>query len=153
MKWDEFEAGAPDLAALARGEFERHGMALVGTLRKDGSPRISCVLPYVLDGELYLGMMWRSRKAVDLLRDSRLVLHNPISTNQGDEVEISLRGRAVEIDDEKTRRRYVGSLSEWEGRDFQLFSVDIESVGLIRYERGEQHVKVWPRGAEFTRHY
>ena len=153
MKWDEFEAGAPELAELARAEFERHGMALVGTLRRDGSPRISCVVPYLLDGELYLGMMWHSRKAVDLQRDSRLVLHNPISSNQGDEVEVSLRGRAVEIDDEKTRRRYVESLSEWEGRDFHLFSVDIESVGLIRYDRGEQHVKVWPRGAEFTRPY
>ncbi len=125
----------------------------MGTLRKDGSPRISCVLPYVLDGELYLGMMWRSRKAVDLLRDSRLVLHNPISTNQGDEVEISLRGQAVEIDDENTRRRYVESLSEWEGRDFHLFSVDIENVGLIRYERGKQHVTVWPAGTEFSRPY
>ena len=153
MKWQEFEAGAPELAELARREFERHGMALVGTLRRDGSPRISCVLPYVLDGELLLGMMWQSRKAVDLKRDSRLVLHNPISTNQGDEVEVSLRGRAVEIDDEETRRRYVESLSEWEGRDFHLFSVDIEIVGLIRYERGEQHVKVWPAGTEFTRRY
>jgi len=153
VKWETFEVGAPELAQLARMEFERHGMALVGTLRKDGSPRISCVLPYVLDGELYLGMMWRSRKAVDLLRDSRLVLHNPISTNQGDELEISLRGRAVEIDDEQTRQQYVESLPEWEGRDFHLFSVDIESVGLIRYERGEQHVKVWPRGAGFTRPY
>ena len=153
MRWAEFEASASDLAMLVRAEFERHGMALVGTLRKDGSPRISCVLPYVLDGELYLGMMWRSRKAIDLQRDSRLVLHNPISTNQGDEVEISLRGRAVEIDDEATRRRYVESLSEWEGRDFHLFSVDIESVGLIRYERGEQHVQVWPAGTEFTRRY
>jgi len=153
VKWETFEVGAPELAQLARMEFERHGMALVGTLRKDGSPRISCVLPYVLDGELYLGMMWRSRKAVDLLRDSRLVLHNPISTNQGDELEISLRGRAVEIDDEKTRQQYVESLPVWEGRDFHLFSVDIESVGLIRYERGEQHVKVWPAGTEFTRPY
>lgn len=153
MTWAEFEASASDLAMLVRAEFERHGMVLVGTLRKDGSPRISCVLPYVLDGELLLGMMWQSRKAVDLQRDSRLVLHNAISTNQGDEVEISLRGRAVEIDDEKIRRRYVESLAEWKGRDFHLFSVDIESVGLIRYERGEQHVKVWPRGSEFTRRY
>ena len=153
MRWEEFEAGAPDLAALARGELERHAMALVGTLRKDGSPRISCVLPYVLDGELYLGMMWRSRKAVDLQRDPRLVLHNPISTNRGDEFEVSLQGRAVEIQDPEVRGRYVENLSEWEGRDFHLFSVDIESVGLIRYERGEQHVRVWPRGAEFTRRY
>ncbi len=153
MKWEEFEAGAPELAQLARTEFEQHGMALVGTLRKDGSPRISCVLPYVLDGELYLGMMWRSRKAVDLLRDPRLVLHNPISTNRGNEVEVSVQGRAVEVQDSEIRRRYVENLSEWEGRDFHLFALDIESVGLIRYERGKQHVKVWPRGAEFTRRY
>jgi len=153
VRWEEFEASEPELASLARGEFDRYGMVLVGTLRKDGSPRISCVLPYVLDGEFLLGMMWQSRKAVDLLRDPRLVLHNPISTNQGDEVEISLRGRAVEIDDERTRRRYVESLVEWKGRDFHLFSVDIESVGLIRYDSGKQHVTVWPRGAEFTRRY
>jgi len=153
VRWEEFEASEPGLASLAREEFDRYGMALVGTLRRDGSPRISCVLPYVLDGELLLGMMWQSRKAVDLQRDSRLVLHNPISTNQGNEVEISVHGRAVEIQDEAIRQRYVDSLSEWEGRDFHLFSVDIQNIGLIRYERGEQHVRVWPRGAEFTRPY
>jgi hypothetical protein len=153
VTWDEFELAAPDIAALARAEFERYGMALVGTIRKDGSPRISCVLPHVLDGELYLGMMWQSRKALDLLRDPRLALHNPISTNRGDEVEISLRGQAVEVRDEDARRRYVEDLSEWAGRQLHLFSVDIESAGLVRYERGRQHVKVWPRGAEFTRPY
>lgn len=153
MKWAEFESQAAELAATARSEFDRYGMVLVGTIRRDGSPRISCVLPYVLDGELYLGMMWQSRKAIDLLRDPRLVLHNAISTNRGDEVEISLRGHTIEIRDEEVRRRYVASLPEWRGRDFHLFAVDIERVGLIRYERGEQHVKVWPRGAEFTRVY
>ena len=97
--------------------------------------------------------MWQSRKAIDLLRDPRLVLHNAISTNRGDEIEISLRGHTIEVRDEEVRRRYVASLPEWRGRDFHLFAVDIERVGLIRYERGEQHVKVWPRGAEFTRMY
>lgn len=128
-------------------------MALIGTLRKDGSPRISSVLPHVLGGELRLGMMWRSRKAVDLLRDPRLVLRNPVCTNRGDEVELSLHGRAVEIDEEESRERYVRELPEWSERDFHLFSVDIESVGLIRYESGEQYVKVWPSGTEFTRLY
>lgn len=128
-------------------------MALVGTVRKDGSPRISSVLPHVLEGELYLGMMWRSRKAVDLLRDPRLVLHNAICTNRGDEVEVSLRGQAVEIRDEGVRQRYVRDHSEWGERALHLFSVDIQSVGVVRYERGEQHVRVWPRGTEFTRRY
>jgi pyridoxamine 5'-phosphate oxidase-like protein len=153
VTWEEFEVGAPELAALARAEFERYGMVLVGTVRKDGSPRISSVLPHVLEGELYLGMMWRSRKAVDLLHNPRLVLHNAICTNRGDEVEIGLHGQAVEIRDEEVRRRYVRDRSEWSERDFHLFSVDIQSVGLVRYEGGEQHVKVWPRGAEFTRLY
>jgi hypothetical protein len=153
VRWDEFELAAPDIAALAQAEFGRYGMALVGTIRKDGSPRISCVLPHVLDGELCLGMMWQSRKALDLLRDPRLALHNPISRNRGDEVEISLRGQAVEVRDEDARRQYVEDLSEWAGRQLHLFSVDIESAGLVRYERGKQHVKVWPRGAEFTRPY
>lgn len=153
MRWDQFEDDERELAALARAEFERYGMALVGTVRKDGSPRISCVLPHVLDGELYLGMMWRSRKAVDLSRDPRLVLHNPICTNRGDEVELSVHGTAVEIDDEEVRQRYVRDLPEWVGRDFHLFSVDIQNVGLIRYEGGKQQVTVWPRGAEFTRPY
>jgi hypothetical protein len=153
VNWEEFEAGAPELAALARAEFEKYGMVLVGTVRKDGSPRISGVLPHVLGRELYLGMMWRSRKAVDLLRDPRLVLHNPICTNRGDEVELSLHGRAVEIEAEEVRRRYIRDLPEWAGRELHLFSVDIQSVGLIRYERGEQQVEVWPRGAEFARPY
>ncbi len=153
MKWEEFEAVAPELAELARTEFERYGMVLVGTVRKDGSPRISCVLPYVLDGELYLGMMWRSRKAVDLLRDPRLVLHNTIATNRGDEMEINLRGRVADVRDADVRHRYLEAMPEWEGREFHLFAVDIESAGLVRYERGEQHVQVWPRGIEFTRPY
>ena len=38
MNWRELQAGTPDLAALAREHFERAGMALVGTLRRDGSP-------------------------------------------------------------------------------------------------------------------
>ena len=153
MNWDGFAAEAPDLAALVRSELERSGMVLVGTLRKDGSPRISCVLPSIVDGELYLGMLWRSRKAVDLLRDPRLVLHNAVSTNRGDEVEIALHGRVTEMKDDDVRGRYLDAVPEWTGRRFHLFRVDIDSAGLVRYQRGEQYVKVWPRGREFRRPY
>ena len=153
MNWDGFAAAAPELAAVARSELERSGLMLVGTLRTGGAPRISCVLPSILDGELYLGMMWRSRKAVDLLRDPRLVLHNAVSTNRGDEVEIALHGRATEVEDEDVRRRYLDTAPEWTGRRFHLFCVGIESAGLVRYERGEQYVKVWPRGRELRRAY
>ena len=153
MNWRDFELGAPELAALARDEFGKTGIALVGTLRRDGSPRISCVYPCILETELYLAMMWQSRKAVDLLRDPRLVLHNAVATNLGDETEVILRGNALELKGEDSKRRYLDAVPEWADRRFHLFAFDLESAALVRYEAGMQHVRVWPGGVEFTRPY
>jgi hypothetical protein len=154
VTWADLERGAPDLAALARDEFARSGMALIGTLCRDGSPRISNVEPVIADGELYLGMMWRSRKAVDLLRNPRLVLRNAVCTNRGDEVELIIRGHAVARDDATSREHYLASSdASWGKRQFHLFSVEIESAALIKYGGGKQRVKVWPRGTEFERKY
>jgi hypothetical protein len=154
VTWAEFEEGAPDLASAAREEFDRSGMALVGTLRKDGSPRISNVEPVIADGELYLGMMWRSRKAVDLLRDPRLVLRNAVCTNRGDEVEVIVRGHVVEVEDEERREKYLRHTeATWGDSPFHLFAVAIETAALIRYGGGVQEVKVWPQGKEFRRSY
>ena len=76
MNWDQFRQSAPDLASLAEERFQRHCLALVGTLRRNGWPRISPVEPPVVEGVLYFGMTWRSRKALDLLRDSRITVQN-----------------------------------------------------------------------------
>ena len=72
VTWQEFAEKNPELAAVGEARFRRTGLALVGTLRRDGWPRISPVEPFIVDGKLYLGMMWRSRKALDLFRDSTL---------------------------------------------------------------------------------
>jgi hypothetical protein len=151
--WERFEAAAPELAAVGRTQFEQSGVALIGTLRKDGSPRISCVEPCILDGVLYLGMMWQSRKALDLLQDPRLVLHNTVCTSTGDEVEFSLWGRAIEIHDPQVRSRYRSERTSWQEPQFHLFSLDIESASLVEYGGGEQAVSVWPLGKEFRRPY
>lgn len=153
MIWEQFEAATPELAAVGRSQFEQSGVALIGTLRKDGSPRISCVEPCILDGILYLGMMWQSRKALDLLHDPRLVLHNTVCTSTGDEVEFSLRGRAIEIRDPGVRRRYRSERTSWQEPYFHLFSLDIESASLVEYGGGEQAVSVWPLGKAFRRPY
>jgi len=39
---------------------------LVTTIRSDGTPRVSPVEPFVMDGILWLSMLWRSKKAADL---------------------------------------------------------------------------------------
>jgi len=157
MRWRDFEAAAPDIADFVRAQLEQTRVAVLGTLRKDGAPRISMIEPSILDGDLYLGMMWQSRKALDLRRDPRLALHNAICTTTGEEGEFSLGGRAVEITDAETRSRYVEAVSErisWQEPHFHLFLVDIESAALISYEGGEeQSVKVWPQGIEVRRRY
>ena len=79
MTWAEFKAVAPELAAMGEAKFEETGLVLVGTLRKNGWPRISPVEPLIVEGRLYLGMMWRSRKALDLLRDPRCSIHSTVS--------------------------------------------------------------------------
>ncbi len=101
-------------------------------------------------------MMWRSRKALDLLRDPRLVLHNAICTSTGDESEFTLRGRVIDIRDPELRSKYIQAVSErtrWEEPHFHLFSVDVDGAAIVKYERGEQHVRVWPQGIEFRRPY
>src|SRR4051794_41324413 len=74
--WAEFEAEAPELAARARELLDAHTHKTLATLHKDGSPRISGTECEIVDGELQFGSMWRSVKALDLLRAPRLALHS-----------------------------------------------------------------------------
>lgn len=150
MNWGEFKHDAPELAALAEERFDRTGLVLLGTLRKNGWPRISPVEPLIVDGRLYLGMMWQSRKAVDLLRDPRCTVHSTVSHREGSEGEFKLYGRALDVQDSLARRRYRQALYEkigWgpgEEEDFHLFSVDVESAAFSIIEDGERWVrKIW----------
>lgn len=152
MTWQRLETGAPELADLGKHLFEQTGVAVIGTVRCDGTPRINCVEPTVRS----LGMMWQSSKALDLLRDRRVVLRNAICSSTRDEGEMIVRGRAIEIQDPETRRHYVEAVSErirWTEPRFHLFSIDIESAAYIRYGDGKQSVKLWPQYLEYLRSY
>ena len=79
MNWQEFAQKDPELAAFGQERLDRHGLVMVATPRKNGWPRISPVEPLFFNGQPYLGMMWRSQKALDLLRDPRCCVHNAVS--------------------------------------------------------------------------
>jgi hypothetical protein len=55
MRWDEFAAAVPELAGLGEERLRAKELCLVGTLRKNGWPRISPVEPEFVDGELCSG--------------------------------------------------------------------------------------------------
>ena len=116
-----------------------------------GRPRISPVEPLIVDGELMLGMMWQSKKALDLLRDPRCLVHNTIANKDGTAGEIKLRGRALDIEDAAKRERYGEQLFQklnWRPEEpYHLFSVDIESVAFVKSGADGQEFKIWRPGA------
>ncbi len=157
MRWWEIEASAPELAALAVERFARTGVAMLGTLRGDGSPRISPCEVYAVDGELCLGMMWRSRKALDLLRDPRIVVHSATCSRAGDEGDVKLYGVAVEVGDPVLRERYADTLEraiDWRPPEpFHLFALDVRRAGFISFGEARRALRWTPeRGLEAIRH-
>ena len=134
MIWQEFEAAAPRRAGLGRARFERHHLALIGTLRADGSPRISPVEPYLVLGHLLLGFEWPTSKARDLLRDPRCTLHSTVTDPDGQDGEFKLFGRALAADLVLANGDYP---AWWHGRQpagYRVFWVDIESAAFIRWD-------------------
>jgi hypothetical protein len=158
MRWCEFEAAAPRVARVAQDKLVGPGVVLVGTVRRDGTPRISPVEPFLLEGDLWLSMLWGSRKAADLKRDPRVLVHSIVTDRDGGEGEVKLRGACREEDDPSVQQRYAAAVSAalgWQpevGR-FHLFCVEIGSVAYLRYDdsTGDQYVVLWPKGEEFVR--
>jgi hypothetical protein len=150
VSWDRFESEAGPLAAIARERFDDAGLILLGTLRRSGGPRISPVEPIISEGRLYLGMMWRSLKALDLRRDERCVVHSLVTNATGTEGDVKVYGRAIEIFDPDERHRYGTALHAKIGwrpaGDFHLFAVDIDEVGYIRVDGAVHRVWHWRPG-------
>jgi hypothetical protein len=151
LRWAEFEAAASELAMLGRERFERFGFLFVGTVRKDGGPRVNPVEAYVVDGHLVLNMMWHSRKALDLLRDPRIYLHTPITDRLGAPGEFKAAGRAVPIEDPglwEAAADVIEAAIDWRPpKRSHFFTVAVDRAAFITYDPdGTQHVKRWRRG-------
>jgi Pyridoxamine 5'-phosphate oxidase len=159
MHWKTFREEAPEVARLAQERFARSGVALLGTLRRDGSPRISPVEPLLTPEDLLLGLMWRSTKALDLLRDPRCTLHSAITSLEGTEGEIKLDGHATEAADPVVAAEHQRILRAHWGADapttFHVVALDIERAAFITYDLASSEMLVtrWDpaRGVHETR--
>lgn len=138
MRWDAFERACPEIAGLARDRFAKDEVVLVGTLRRDGSPRISPNEPDFAAGRLFVSMMWRSRKALDLLRDPRVLVHSAPSDRMNPGGDIKLYGRVVDEQDPAVRlafRDAIRARIDWapDEPEYHCFSVDVRSAGYVRF--------------------
>jgi hypothetical protein len=148
VRWDEFAAACPEIARRAEERFAGDQLVMLGTLRKDGSPRISPCEVDVADGRLFLGMMWRSMKALDLARDPRIVVHSVTCNRDGTDGDIKLYGRAIDERDPAVRasfREAIRARIDWapEEPEYHLYSLDVASAASMRFTPETIEVMRW----------
>jgi len=158
MRWSDLEREQPRLSALGRQMLAGPGVAFVNTIRKDGTPRLCPIEPMFWDGDLCLSMGWQSRKASDLQRDPRILVHSIVTKRDGSDGEFKVRGRAIPITDPAEQESFARSILEtlgWKpepGR-FHPFRVDVDEVTVMRWNdaTNDQFVTRWPAMIEEVR--
>jgi hypothetical protein len=147
--WSEVEAAAPELAAAARGFLAARRHLVLATVRRDGAPRVSGIEAQFLDGELWLGMMWRSRKALDARRDPRFALHSGSADPPGWTGDATVSGLLEEVTDPERIAQVLGaSGGEAPPGPAHLFRADIGELTVVRLGEPADHLvfEVWREG-------
>ncbi|MER5225147.1 pyridoxamine 5'-phosphate oxidase family protein [Streptomyces flaveus] len=150
--WAAFTTAEPDLAKTAEERFGAFTHHVLATLRKDGSPRTSGLEVRFRNGELWLGMMPNSLKALDLRRDPRFALQaNPGSGTEMAGGDVRISGRAVEVTEPETMALYTGKTEEVEPPEspesFHLFRTELTEVVRTYVENNAYLVvQIWKPG-------
>jgi hypothetical protein len=144
--WAAFEEAAPELARAVRLRFAADPHAVLATMRRDGSPRLSGLETHIRGGELWLAMMPDSRKADDLRRDPRFALHSRPDPEVVDG-DATVNGRAAEVADADELARFVEGLPRPPpDSGVGLFRAEITGASLTRVEGNELVVAWWHPG-------
>jgi hypothetical protein len=148
--WQEITEQAPELATAVRERFAVRKHCTMATLRSDGSPRISGTEAIFAEGELWLGSMWRARKALDLRRDPRFALHSGSADPSGWTGDAKLAGRAEEITDPERKAAIIGD--DAPPGSSHLFRADITEL-VVRIGDPADHlvIETWHAGRGIVR--
>ncbi|MEU1184364.1 pyridoxamine 5'-phosphate oxidase family protein [Streptomyces sp. NPDC005820] len=144
--WAAFTAAEPGLAQTVEERFGAFTHHVLATLRKDGSPRTTGLEVRFFRGELWLGMMPGSVKALDLRRDPRFALQaNPGEGTGMGGGDVRIAGRAVEVEDPAVKAAYGEEVEPPE--PFHLFRTELTEV-VRTYVEDETYlvVQVWQPG-------
>jgi hypothetical protein len=139
--WADFSKQTPELAAYG-AERLGSGVAYLGTIRKDGGPRVHPVTP-ILGEQLFLFMEPTSPKGKDLQRDPRYTLHCAVEDSSGGEGEFYVRGAARLVQDPGQRALAVKASPYTPAERYILFVLSVEFAFMNRYVDGEPNVQRW----------
>jgi hypothetical protein len=139
--WAEFSKQAPEFAAFGEARFAS-GVAYLGTLRADGSPRVHPVTP-IMGEHLFRFMEPTSPKGKDLQRDPRYTLHCSVADSNGGDGEFYVRGQAILTDDPRLRAQAVQAASYVPQDRYIMFRLTIEFAFMNIYVGGEPVPRRW----------
>lgn len=150
VSWRQFEQEAPELSRLAGARFASSELIMLGTIRPDGSPRISPCEYTIFEGDFVMGMMWQSKKALDLLRDPRCTIHSTTSSKDGKQGDAKLHGSVRKLEEERLEPYWQHIFDEtgWRAEGpAHVFVFDLQSASYTVFEGdGTMHWLTYPGG-------
>ncbi len=150
--WRDMELAAPEIARLGMARLTSARVALLGTLHRDGSPRISPIEPYFAEGQLLIGAMAWTGKAADLRRDPRYVLHSAVTDPDSGEGELKLSGPAEEADQTLRRTPAHAWWLNWAPEKTAVFTLYISRAVFVDWdiEAGLMTIHRWSPATGYT---
>lgn len=137
-QWADIEKSEPGLTSRIRARFEGHPHHVLGTVRLDGSPRLSGINVFFNDGRLWFGSMASARKVDDIRRDPRVAFYSATLDEHMNGGDASISGIAETLSAE--------TVSVWRPEsptDGDFFEVDIIRLHLVEVVAEELVVSMW----------
>lgn len=154
LTWRNFTAAAPHIAEVF---LRRHGatgnLCFLGTLRPDGSPRISPMEPRVFEGRLWLIGMPHTAKFADLLRDPRFELHTATVDTHVSDGDAKVWGQVLDVPDRELHQRFTQDLYDESGFDLRgstfehFFEARIAGASSVEVIDDHLDITVWRAGS------
>lgn len=104
-----------------------------------------------------LGMMWQSKKALDLLRDPRITMATATADREPLHGDLKMYGGVVDVPEPERRRAYSDTLQaaiDWRPSEpYHLFAADVTRAGFISFGKAPRLLR-WSaeQGVEVLRH-
>ena len=145
MSWKEFEEDSPELALLGIEKLNRK-IVYLAILKKDGSPRLNPVTPFIENGMLFMFTEPTSPKIRDLRRDGRYAMHCSVS-REDPLIEFLVSGNAEEITDSIVREQAENiAAAPVVNESYALFEFQVNRVLAVEYDEEKKKViRRWSR--------
>jgi len=140
VSWKFFEENAPELSQLVYGKLNRK-IAYLATIKKDGSPRLHPVTPFIGNGMLFIFTEPSSPKIKDLQQDGRYALHCSVG-GDGPLIEVMVSGEVIVISGHQVRREQAEHIaaSPVVTDSYCLFEFLVNHVLVVEYDEERKPV-------------